>query len=57
VQDLYLLIDENGDFAVSWSKPNKIPAFRSERAARQNMRHYRGEGLHVVKYVPIKEIN
>lgn len=55
MKNLYLLVDKDGNFAQSWSKPNKIPVFRSESAAKKNMKHYRGEGLRIVKYVPIIE--
>jgi hypothetical protein len=49
--DLFVLVDKNGNYAQSWSKPNKIPAFRSESAALQNIKHYRGEEIKVVRYV------
>lgn len=53
-KELFVLFDQSGNYAMSWSKPNKIPAFRSEEAAKQNMKHYFGEGIHIVKYVPEK---
>jgi hypothetical protein len=55
--DLFVLFDKNGNYAVSYSKPNKIPAFRTEEAAKKNMKHYLGEGIHVVKYSPVEGDN
>ena len=56
MNDLFVLFDKNGNYAQSWSKPNKIPVFRTEAAAKKNISHYRGEGIHVVKYSPINKI-
>lgn len=49
--DLYVLFDKKRNYAKSWSKPNKIPVFRTESAAKQNIKHYYGEGIHVVRFV------
>jgi hypothetical protein len=51
LEDLFVLFDKNGDYAKSWSKPNKVPVFRTKSAAEQNIKHYRGEGIHIIKFV------
>jgi hypothetical protein len=54
IKPLYALHDKNDDFARSWSNAAKIPIFRTKKAAKDNMKHYRGEDLRIVKYTPEK---
>jgi hypothetical protein len=54
IKPLYALHDKNDEFAKSYSKPNKIPMFRTKKAAKDNMKHYRGEEIRIVKYIPEK---
>jgi hypothetical protein len=54
MKDLFVLFDKNGNHARSWSKPDKIPVFRTEEAAKKNMRHYQGEEIRVVRYTPVE---
>jgi hypothetical protein len=55
LSSVFILFNKDNNFALSWSKPNKIPAFRSLNRAETNMKHYQ-DADHIVEYIPkIKE--